>query len=538
MSYLELLSLSREPFSNSPDPDVFYGAQTHALCLNRLEIAIRLKRGLNVVLGRVGTGKSMLCRRLLKHLTQDEKLKVYCLLDAGGLSTEQFLVELCALFDCDWTSGDKQEAIGKLQSVVYDWVLVKGIYPVLLIDEGQKLSQDQLEILRVLLNFETNTEKLLQIVIFAQPEFQKQIDAMSNFRDRINEHIELETLSDEEGAALIQHRLHFAGGDQAVHLFDADALKVICRAAEGRPRQLIRLAHLSLLAMIMANQSTVTAKLVKTQVLKEPDRTPMTRGLWVGGLVVALGIAGIFYWQQTKDTHEKPAVEATVSNALPTVKTTVEAPKKPSKPSSNEAPTDKISEPSLTQNQPMHVGTDGKTVDIHEATKATEASSSADSNPNAQSPQIPPFMTSVQLGTHWPIEDVAMVFYSSESAVEALRLMNPDYELLKSTSIDLPLLTFDVPAQLKRNHQLAYAEFKSAQAAFEALVRWETLDGRFVLRVDPEGVRHYYVMARASFSDPNRAWGWLSQQKPPKDIRPLLLPPLRDTDVAYCDFKH
>ena len=186
----------------------------------------------------------------------------------------------------------------------------------------------------------------------------------------------------------------------------------------------------------------------------------------------------------------------------------------------------------------MHVGTDGKTVDIHEATKATEASSSADSNPNAQSPQIPPFMTSVQLGTHWPIEDVAMVFYSSDSAVEALRLMNPDYELLKSTSIDLPLLTFDVPAQLKRNHQLAYAEFKSAQAAFEALVRWETLDGRFVLRVDPEGVRHYYVMARASFSDPNRAWGWLSQQKPPKDIRPLLLPPLRDTDVAYCDFKH
>lgn len=538
MSYLELLSLSREPFSNSPDPDVFYGAQTHALCLNRLEIAIRLKRGLNVVLGRVGTGKSMLCRRLLKHLTQDEKLKVYCLLDAGGLSTEQFLVELCALFDCDWTSGDKQEAIGKLQSVVYDWVLVKGIYPVLLIDEGQKLSQDQLEILRVLLNFETNTEKLLQIVIFAQPEFQKQIDAMPNFRDRINEHIELETLSDEEGAALIQHRLHFAGGDQAVHLFDADALKVICRAAEGRPRQLIRLAHLSLLAMIMANQSTVTAKLVKTQVFKEPDRSPMTKGLMIAGLVVALGVAGAFYWQQNKDTNEVPTVEATVLSASSTAKTTAETSKAPSQTPSDQAHPDKVSELSLTKNKPMLVGQDGKTVDIHEVTKATKSSSSGEPNSNAQPPQIPPFMASVQLGTHWPIEDVATLFYSSEKAIEALRLMNPDYELLKSTTIDLPLLMFEVPAQLKRNHQLAYAEFKSAQVAFEALVRWDTLDGRFVLRVDPQGMRHYYVMARASFSDPNRAWGWLSQQKPPKDIRPLLLPPLRDTDVAYCDFKH
>ena len=66
-SYLELLNLTREPFSNSPDPDAYYRTPTHEDCLNRLEIAIRLRRGLNVVLGEVGTGKSTLCRCLLRR---------------------------------------------------------------------------------------------------------------------------------------------------------------------------------------------------------------------------------------------------------------------------------------------------------------------------------------------------------------------------------------------------------------------------------------------------------------------------------------
>ena len=82
---------------------------------------------------------------------------------------------------------------------------------VLLIDEGQKLTPEALEILRVLLNFETNTEKLLQIVIFAQPEFRAVMDAIPNFRDRVNECLTLSPLSEKESLALLRHRLNLSG---------------------------------------------------------------------------------------------------------------------------------------------------------------------------------------------------------------------------------------------------------------------------------------------------------------------------------------
>ena len=97
-SYLELLNLTREPFSNSPDPDAYCRTPTHEDCLNRLEIAIRLRRGLNVVLGEVGTGKSTLCRCLLRTLNEREGIDVFLLLDAGFDDADEFVRHLCELF--------------------------------------------------------------------------------------------------------------------------------------------------------------------------------------------------------------------------------------------------------------------------------------------------------------------------------------------------------------------------------------------------------------------------------------------------------
>ncbi len=97
MSYLELLNLTREPFSNSPDPDAYYRTPTHEACLHRLEIAIRLRRGLNVVLGEVGTGKSTLCRCLLRALGGEERMDVFLLLDPGFEDADAFVRHLCEL---------------------------------------------------------------------------------------------------------------------------------------------------------------------------------------------------------------------------------------------------------------------------------------------------------------------------------------------------------------------------------------------------------------------------------------------------------
>ena len=184
-SYLELLNLTREPFSNSPDPDAYYRTPTHEDCLNRLEIAIRLRRGLNVVLGEVGTGKSTLCRCLLRSLNEQSGIDVFLLLDAGFEDADEFVRHLCELFAGQRPPEGvaRRECISVIQNRVFDKALEQNRNLVLFIDEGQKLSPAALEVLRELLNFETNTEKLLQIVIFGQPELAQLIEAALHARE-------------------------------------------------------------------------------------------------------------------------------------------------------------------------------------------------------------------------------------------------------------------------------------------------------------------------------------------------------------------
>ena len=263
MNYLELLDLSREPFSNSPDPDAYYGTSMHDLCITQLEIAIRLRRGLNVVLGMVGTGKSTLARRLLRSLSGSTNMESYLLLDAGAQNAPDFRRKLAALMGGDAEKAAQADGMSALQNLIYKKALDEEKNLVLIIDEGQKLSQESMEILRELLNFETNTEKLLQIVIFAQPEFKQAIDASPNFHDRINALSYLFPLSKKEAANLMRHRLRLAGGEKAVRLFSAQALRIICRASGGRPRQLIRLGHHCLLSLIMSGKSQVSASMAK-----------------------------------------------------------------------------------------------------------------------------------------------------------------------------------------------------------------------------------------------------------------------------------
>lgn len=494
MSYLELLSLSREPFSTSPDPDTVYEAASHSLCLNRLEIAIRLHRGLNVVLGPVGTGKSTLCRRLYKRLSGSASVRAFCLLDAGGSSAQAFLLSLAELFQCEWDGNNLQEGIGRLQSAVYELALVNRRTPVLLIDEGQKLTPQALELLRVLLNFETNTEKLLQIVIFAQPEFLSALETMPNLRDRINECLTLEPLSDAEGVSMLRLRLRLAGGERALRLFTPGALKLICRAGEGRPRQLIRLAHLSLLAMIMANRREVDARLVRTEVLREPALAGWVKGLLWGTGLTALGLAvyaaltlGWLTWPGTDRPVEAPKGAATVARVTDEAENASWVSLSPTSPSKTDA-------------APVMLGT-------------------------------------VELGEHLPLAVVAERFYSSDKAVSALRAANPDYELLRATAVTLPELTFEVPARLYRNHQLSYGDFATPGDAYAAWKAWQSLNPRLVMRRDPDGTAHYHVVARASFSVPERAWMWLSHKKPPASIRPQLLAPYRADEKAYCEFR-
>src|SRR6056297_1812562 len=97
MDYFSILDLDREPFSNSPDPAFFYGAASQLACLQLLELYIRLKRGLNVVMGHVGTGKTTISRELVRRFARDDCITAHLILDPSFSSGEEFLQRVEAM---------------------------------------------------------------------------------------------------------------------------------------------------------------------------------------------------------------------------------------------------------------------------------------------------------------------------------------------------------------------------------------------------------------------------------------------------------
>ena len=95
---MEILNLKKEPFSNSPDPDFFFQSRQHKDCLQKLEISVRLHRGLNVVVGEVGTGKTTLCRQLIRKFSADAKIETYLMLDPHFPSSGDFLAAIDRMF--------------------------------------------------------------------------------------------------------------------------------------------------------------------------------------------------------------------------------------------------------------------------------------------------------------------------------------------------------------------------------------------------------------------------------------------------------
>lgn len=267
MEYFSILNLSKEPFSNSPDPEFFFQSSRHLGCLQKLELSLRLRRGLNVVLGEVGTGKTTLCRQLIRRFADDKAYETHLILDPKYSSPSEFLTAIAEMF-AGRQSGNAAND-WQLKETIKKYIFRKGVDEdktvVLIIDEGQKIPKFCLEILREFLNFETNKYKLLQIVIFAQKEFEKTLEQHANFADRISLYHVLEPMSFRDTRLMIQFRLKQSSAEhQAPALFSYPALWAIYRSTRGYPRKIINLCHRSILTMIIQNRTKVGWRLVRS----------------------------------------------------------------------------------------------------------------------------------------------------------------------------------------------------------------------------------------------------------------------------------
>lgn len=304
MEYFELLKLSREPFSNSPDPDLFYPTPAYLEALQKLEIAIRLRRGLNVVLGDVGTGKTTMSRVLLRAFEPEgDRFRTHLLLDPGFPSEEEMLRYLLRLLGGTGPNGAGRAVLmDSLQHLLLREALDEGRVVVLLIDEGQKLASWGLETLRELLNFESNQCKLLQLVVFGQLELWERLRQMRNLLDRVNLIVRLGPLGLHETRAMVHHRLVLSGMAPDGDLFTDKAVRLVHQLTGGHPRKIVNLCHHAILKAMMGQRGRVTPRSVRETYWEIRDivggeTKASRRKVWVASASLAsvvLGAAAFF----------------------------------------------------------------------------------------------------------------------------------------------------------------------------------------------------------------------------------------------------
>ena len=333
MEYFKLLNLEKEPFSNSPDPDCFFKSRQHQECLQKLELSLRLKRGLNVVIGEVGTGKTTLCRQLIKKFSRDEEFETHLILDPHMADPSLFLKTVAQMFaqkpEDDTDAGNDYKEI--IKNHLYKKGVVEDRIVVLIIDEGQKIPPLILEILRELLNYETNEYKLLQIVIFAQSEFEETLEKHANFADRINLLHLLGPLGFKDTRLMIDYRLQKAGSESSLEsMLSSMALIAIFRATGGYPRKIVNLCHRVMLAMIVQNKKKAGWRLVRSCIIRSSVK-PYGRWRKTAGVLLILGgLAGVAYIGSGQGRFDTIG-ETGVRQAFPVGKDTVKIPAKPAK---------------------------------------------------------------------------------------------------------------------------------------------------------------------------------------------------------------
>jgi len=272
MSYYKILGFDKEPFSTSPDPNYFYLSREHEQALTNTLIELRLRRGLSVILGDIGTGKTTLSRKLIQELKDRRDVIFHIVLDPSFEDENVFLRSLARNFDLplsDSAGGAAQDVRDALERFLFQKGVKENKSVVLIIDEAQKLNDMSLEILRVLLNYETNEYKLLQLVLLGQTELHEKIINIPNFFDRISLKYTLNPFSLKETEEMIEFRIRKAGYKSRMHLFLKEAIAEIHQATQGYPRRITMLCHKALKELVMSNKSVVNASVIMDIIQKE-----------------------------------------------------------------------------------------------------------------------------------------------------------------------------------------------------------------------------------------------------------------------------
>src|SRR5690349_18974072 len=253
--YLEHFGLREAPFRITPHTEFFFGGANRGATLEALLYAITAGEGMVKVTGEVGSGKTMLCRVLMERLP-DTVETIY--LAVPSLSRDEMLAEIAGDLGIETAGANTTKILRALQDKLIA-VHAAGRQVVALIDEAHAMPLATLEEIRLLSNLETDKDKLLQIVLFGQPELDQHLSqpSMRQLKERITHAFTLGPLPAREIGEYVRFRLRQAGY-HGPDLFGAEALRIIGEASEGLTRRINIYADKTLLAAFAAGTHTVT----------------------------------------------------------------------------------------------------------------------------------------------------------------------------------------------------------------------------------------------------------------------------------------
>jgi general secretion pathway protein A len=293
--YLSFFGLNEKPFAITPDPRYLYLSERHAEALAHLLYGINEAGGFVQLTGEVGTGKTTIVRSLLAQTPKNAEI---ALILNPKMTAPEFLLTICE----ELGIGVPDSALGSLKDLVdilSEYLLrahAAGHRVVLVVDEAQNLSPEVLEQVRLLTNLETNTQKLLQIILIGQPELRELLGRVElrQLAQRVTGRYHLNPLSHDETAAYVLHRLRVAGA--TTDIFPPQALNAVFSLSQGVPRVINVICDRALLGAYSLDRHRVTASLVRSAAAEvfgrrfTPDWLP-----WAVTAGIALLLSGVTF---------------------------------------------------------------------------------------------------------------------------------------------------------------------------------------------------------------------------------------------------
>jgi len=291
--YRSHFGLREMPFGITPDTGFAYACNTHQEALNTLLMAVKNGEGFIKITGEVGTGKTLLCRRFLATLDPNH-VTAYIL--NPYLEPRTLLLALAEELHVALPPGvDQHHLMKELTRGLLNFAR-QGKTVVLCLDEAQAMPIETLEALRLLTNLETEKRKLLQVVLFGQPELDQKLEGESvrQLKQRITFHYRLTVLGQEEVDRYITHRLRVAGCRET-RLFTRSATRLVHRWSDGVPRLINIIAHKALLLAYGEGVQQVLPAHVRRAAADTPA-AQQRRPWWWLGFAMLLVTAGSLGW--------------------------------------------------------------------------------------------------------------------------------------------------------------------------------------------------------------------------------------------------